>query len=469
MADRYNPCPIEPGDTCSECPLASSRNPEPIAGFGPRDAEIMFVGGGPAYHETREGIPFVGVTGEELNGGYLPRSGLSRPRVYTTNATKCWDRKRKDVPDSRVLACAEHHLRYELETVRPELVVLMGASANLLRGPDISVELEHGRTVSSIILDHSCYVHTTLHPAAGLHSTGVMRDVQGDFDRLGEFIRTGSNPWPVDQYAGRYLFTEATADKDWCFEPPQDGGPVAIDTELLGLNSWIDPLWCLSYSTAPDNGFLIRAGDREALKRFRALIKGRLVIIQGYTFDVPPLARMGIYPSDIIDTQTLFYNRGYFGHAQSLKSLGYRLLGVRMKEFNDLVRPYASEALVAYLATARELEYPHPGGRKKSVNSRIDRFIKDCVEKNADALKKWGQWDSPNKGAIKRTIAKVMGTPAPRLTIDLVPFREALEYACLDANVTRRIWYWIQDQETAYREGVRPDPFKVAKADIDLW
>ena len=68
-----------------------------------------------------------------------------------------------------------------------------------------------------------------------------------------------------------------------------------------------------------------------------------------------------------IRTQVEFYIRGYYGPNQSLKTLGYRLLGVHMREFNAVVRPYAAEALTGYLAAAGLLDYPPPGSRKRTV------------------------------------------------------------------------------------------------------
>lgn len=454
-------CPILPGDLCSACPQASFTHPRPVPGDGPIDADIMFIGEAPAVVETRHLLPFVGPTGEEFTFQYLPLARVRRDDCYITNVVKCQG-KGKTIPHDRVLTCAAHHLQREIEAIRPKHIVLMGASANLLR-PGVSVELEHGRTVRGIVLGHACWVTCTLHPAAGLHNTRLIGAIREDFTRLNAMLRTSRNPWPSDTSTGYYHFAQATGQTPYCFVPPSDGGPIAIDTEILGLDPWHSDPWCLTFSTTPTRGYLIRAGDEMALDKMNKLIRGCSVVMQGAMFDTPPLARMGVdlTHSRIIDTQILAYARGYLGPDQSLKSLGYRLLGVRMQDFRELVRPYATEALTHYLSAARHLDYPEPGGRKRSIQSRIDRFVKDCRDKGQDALGKWGRWDD----AIKAAIETATGLPAPKLTIDLVPFDKALDYACLDANVTRRLWQYF---DTLQHDSSRPE-FAIQRADVDLF
>jgi len=71
---------------CPKCALSKTRT-KAVPGEGPVDADIMFVGEGPGFHEDRQGRPFVGQAGrflEELIGSI----GLSRDQVYITNVVK---------------------------------------------------------------------------------------------------------------------------------------------------------------------------------------------------------------------------------------------------------------------------------------------------------------------------------------------------------------------------------------------
>jgi uracil-DNA glycosylase family 4 len=446
----------------------------------------MFVGGGSGF---REDIPFSsrGV-GEEFNEQYLPLCQMTRDDCYVTNVVKCYDPKTKsDLAAERLHACARVHLRDEIRTLEPSTVVLMGGdAASMLTYPDVaepcmpefSIELEHGRLWQGMkLFGHKCEVITTLHPALGMHSTNSIREIREDFARWVNVGLSGIDDWPRDVMAGRYEFAVATAENDYAFELPTDGYPIAIDSELYGLDQFADTIWCLTYSTADNNGWMIRAGDTEALGRFRSMIKRQKVIYHKSTFDGPVMERLGtldlLEDVEFVDTMILLYDLGNYGVNQSLKTTSYRELGVRMREFDDLVRPYAKVALLEYL-TQRAVfaTYPKPEGRKKSIDSRIKTFIKACTDTTRtlkdksvipvvprDPLTKWNAWDKEVKEAIQAAAGL-----APKLTIDLAPFEEALIYACLDANTTRRNYKIL---EKRVREWTPDTGRKVARADVD--
>ena len=51
---------------CTKCVLHESRK-KSVPGDGPADAEIMFIGEGPGFHENEQGHPFVGASGKFLD------------------------------------------------------------------------------------------------------------------------------------------------------------------------------------------------------------------------------------------------------------------------------------------------------------------------------------------------------------------------------------------------------------------
>ena len=57
--------------TCTDCALSASRT-HGVPGEGPGDAEIIFIGEGPGYHEDRLGRPFVGPAGSSWTSSWLP-------------------------------------------------------------------------------------------------------------------------------------------------------------------------------------------------------------------------------------------------------------------------------------------------------------------------------------------------------------------------------------------------------------
>jgi uracil-DNA glycosylase len=72
---------------CTRCRLAEGRT-QVVFGNGNPDADLMFVGEAPGFHEDKQGFPFVGQAGkllDQLLGGI----GLSREDVYVANVLKC--------------------------------------------------------------------------------------------------------------------------------------------------------------------------------------------------------------------------------------------------------------------------------------------------------------------------------------------------------------------------------------------
>jgi len=72
---------------CTLCPLHESRT-QVVFGNGNADADLMFVGEAPGFHEDAEGLPFVGRAGKLLDE-LLETHGLTRADVFVTNVLKC--------------------------------------------------------------------------------------------------------------------------------------------------------------------------------------------------------------------------------------------------------------------------------------------------------------------------------------------------------------------------------------------
>ena len=115
-----------------------------------RHARMMMIGEQPGDREDREGHPFVGPAGRLLDQ-CLEEAGIDRKAVYVTNAVKHfkWEprgklRIHKKPSSSEIFACRPW-LNAELETVRPGLIVCLGATAAQgLLGPRFKVTDSHG-------------------------------------------------------------------------------------------------------------------------------------------------------------------------------------------------------------------------------------------------------------------------------------------------------------------------------------
>ena len=73
---------------CTKCVLHKSRV-KAVPGEGPANADIMFIGEGPGFHENQQGRPFVGAAGQFLEE-LLASIGLKREQVFITNVVKCF-------------------------------------------------------------------------------------------------------------------------------------------------------------------------------------------------------------------------------------------------------------------------------------------------------------------------------------------------------------------------------------------
>ncbi|MDT7724499.1 MAG: uracil-DNA glycosylase [Actinomycetota bacterium] len=164
---------------CRGCDLYQNAS-QTVFGDGPKTASAMFVGEQPGDQEDRAGEPFVGPAGHLLDRA-LAESGIERESVYLTNAVKHFKfvpaergkrRIHKKPSRGEVLACRPWLLA-ELNSVRPRLVVFLGATAaQSLLGSSFKVT-EHRGTVVEIpedMLGRPLSAVATVHPSSVLRA-----------------------------------------------------------------------------------------------------------------------------------------------------------------------------------------------------------------------------------------------------------------------------------------------------------
>src|SRR3990172_8713871 len=105
--------------SCTKCALAGGRT-QVVFGSGSPDADLMFVGEAPGFHEDQQGIPFVGQAGKLLDR-LLEGIGLTRADVMVVNVIKCRPPGNRDPLPEEIAAC-EPHLFRQIELVEPRLV-----------------------------------------------------------------------------------------------------------------------------------------------------------------------------------------------------------------------------------------------------------------------------------------------------------------------------------------------------------
>lgn len=147
---------------CNLCPLSEGRT-QAVPGVGDPQASLMIVGEGPGEAEDRQGLPFVGRSGQLLTET-LVRVGLSREDVYITNVVKCRPPNNRDPLPSEVSTC-QRYLEKQVDLIRPNLIVALGriAAAHLL-GRTIKITKEHGR-LEPLPFNDEVLVSIVYHPS----------------------------------------------------------------------------------------------------------------------------------------------------------------------------------------------------------------------------------------------------------------------------------------------------------------
>jgi DNA polymerase len=153
---------------CRGCDLWRNAT-QTVFGEGPEDARMMLVGEVPGDREDREGRPFVGPAGRELDRA-LEAAGIAREEVYLTNAVKHFrfeqrgKRRIHQKPSAAQIRACRPWLRAEIDVLRPEAIVLLGATAaQALLGSTFRLMAERGRPLES---DLAPVVVATIHPSA---------------------------------------------------------------------------------------------------------------------------------------------------------------------------------------------------------------------------------------------------------------------------------------------------------------
>ncbi|MDX6495094.1 MAG: uracil-DNA glycosylase, partial [Gaiellales bacterium] len=172
-----------------KCALSRGRT-QVVFGAGNADADLMFVGEAPGFHEDRQGVPFVGQAGGLLEG-LLADIGLTRERVYIANVLKCRPPGNRDPQPDEIEACQGYLLK-QVELIRPSVVCTLGNFATkLLSGSPLGITRVHGRPQTCRLGDVEVQLFPIFHPAAALYTPSMLETLRADFMRIPELLAVG--------------------------------------------------------------------------------------------------------------------------------------------------------------------------------------------------------------------------------------------------------------------------------------
>jgi DNA polymerase len=152
---------------CRACPLWKNAT-QIVFGEGQQAARIMLVGEQPGDKEDLAGKPFVGPAGQMLDRA-LQQAGIDRKKIYITNAVKHFKfvargkiRLHQKPTTPEIKACRPWFER-ELNAIKPDLVVAMGATAaQSVFGKITPINKNRGHLID---LDDGIKALVTVHPS----------------------------------------------------------------------------------------------------------------------------------------------------------------------------------------------------------------------------------------------------------------------------------------------------------------
>jgi DNA polymerase len=162
---------------CQQCEIARLRT-KVVPGEGAEDAEIMFIGEAPGYHEDQQGRPFVGQAGQFLDR-LLASINLNRQQVYIANVIKCRPSGNRDPLPGEIQNCRPW-LERQIEIIKPRMIVTLGRYSMAMFFPGKTISKIHGTAQKR---DGVIYF-AMYHPAAALHQQSLKQAIEADMLKI---------------------------------------------------------------------------------------------------------------------------------------------------------------------------------------------------------------------------------------------------------------------------------------------
>ncbi len=162
---------------CPQCEIAKYRT-KVVPGEGAEDADILFIGEAPGWHEDQQGRPFVGPAGQYLDE-LLASINLKREQVYIANVIKCRPQGNRDPLPAEILNCRPW-LERQIELIRPKMIVTLGRYSMAMFFPGKSIGKIHGTAQQQ---DNVVY-YAMYHPAAALHQGSLRQAIEEDMLKI---------------------------------------------------------------------------------------------------------------------------------------------------------------------------------------------------------------------------------------------------------------------------------------------
>ncbi len=171
---------------CQQCEIARLRT-RVVPGEGAENADILFIGEAPGWHEDQQGRPFVGPAGQFLDE-LLVSIGLRRGQVYIANVIKCRPPGNRD-PLPAEIQCCRKWLERQIELICPKMIVTLGRYSMVMFFPGKNISKIHGMAEKK---DKVVY-YAMYHPAAALHQQSLREAIKADMLKIPSLLAEAKN------------------------------------------------------------------------------------------------------------------------------------------------------------------------------------------------------------------------------------------------------------------------------------
>ena len=171
---------------CQLCEIARFRT-KVVPGEGAENANILFIGEAPGWHEDQQGRPFVGPAGKFLDE-LLASIGLKREQVYIANVIKCRPTNNRDPLPVEIQNCRKW-LDRQIELISPKVIVTLGRYSMAMFFPGKSISKIHGTAQKR---DNVIY-YAMYHPAAALHQQNLRQEIEVDMLKIPSLLTQAEN------------------------------------------------------------------------------------------------------------------------------------------------------------------------------------------------------------------------------------------------------------------------------------
>ena len=463
---------------CSACNY-SCRYVAPHTPRTPHSAEVMFIGEKPSIERGNYSSLMPGQAFYEFQRTYLPLADLQMSDIWLTNAVCCTDGSTRKTPDKLLSTCAQSHLSKEINRCNPSTIILLGAAPCSLI-PQIQLDRDHGLPILSQSLtnpalnsdyfsDWSGTIIPMYSPALGLRDTGMMIPLLEDFSRLktilrGQYEAPGTRHLSHSRQSPHLDYSVATRleiERDIDLADSSEYLYLPVDSE----DDCGKP-FSLQYSLRPGHGRIVLLDQKQRdsvgqLRAFQHLINQfDGLVMHNASHDLSVLEELGLKVRRFRDTMQEAYHLGNL--PQGLKALAWRLLGIRMQSWEDLVTEPSKKLLYAWLLDRMaeqepvvirtpykrplkrngELKLEKVEIRQNATEKIIRRILGFGFGRNSAAT---GDFVPPSdtydpwEKCLENGLESTSKIPIPGKSIAHCELFEIVNYACGDADITGQV------------------------------